>query len=155
MRHVHETPCIFDPLTLGKRFEEEEAQFSSAMLSCMYVSMISVGELLGAKLILCRFCLWSQYCTKAVLQQELAKKSPCQDTCLGNRGPKEALNDIKLILNNLGSHSYSFRTNLVSFRTFRRPLFPKPVSWQVLFCHFLQQSSSSTTFSLACFRTAL
>ena len=52
MRHVHETPCIFDPLTLGKRFEEEEeAQFSSAMLSCMYVTMISVGKLDGLKLI--------------------------------------------------------------------------------------------------------
>ena len=51
MRHVHETPCIFDPLTLGKRFEEEEAQFSSAMLSCMYVSMISVWGLDGVKLI--------------------------------------------------------------------------------------------------------
>ena len=38
--------------------------------------------------------------------------------------------------------SCSFRTNLVSFRTFRRLLFPKPISWQGLFCHFLQQSGS-------------
>ena len=36
-----------------------------------------------------------------------------------------------------------FRINLVSFRTFRRPLFCKPVSWQGLFCHFLQQTGSN------------
>ena len=38
------------------------------------------------------------------------------------------------------AHSCSFRTNLVSFRTFRLPLFPKPVSWLGLFCRFLQQT---------------
>ena len=32
---------------------------------------------------------------------------------------------------------------LVSFRTFRRPIFPKPVSWFGLFCRFLQQDYSS------------
>ena len=37
-----------------------------------------------------------------------------------------------------------FRTNLVSFRTFTRPLFPKPVSCPGLFCRFLQQDCSST-----------
>ena len=47
------------------------------------------------------------------------------------------LNDTKLI------HSCSFRTNLVSFRTFRRPLFPKPISWLRLFYRFLQQHGSS------------
>ena len=31
---------------------------------------------------------------------------------------------------------------MVSFRIFRRPLFPKPVSWQGLFCHFFQQRGS-------------
>ena len=36
----------------------------------------------------------------------------------------------------------SFRINLVSFRIFRHPLFPKPVSWD-FFCWFLQQDSSS------------
>ena len=30
-----------------------------------------------------------------------------------------------------------FRTNLVSFSTLRRPLFPKPVSWLALFLLFL------------------
>ena len=55
--------------------------------------------------------------------------SPNQETGLGNRGLLEALNDTKLILNDKGGHSYSFRTNLVSNRTFRCPLFPKPVSY--------------------------
>ena len=36
-----------------------------------------------------------------------------------------------------------FRTNLISFRNFRRPLFPKPVSWLGLFCRFFQQDGSS------------
>ena len=39
-------------------------------------------------------------------------------------------------------NSCSFRTNLVSFRTFRRSIFPKPVSWLGLFCLFLQQDRS-------------
>ena len=43
------------------------------------------------------------------------------------------------------SHSCLFRTNLVSFRTFRRPLFHKPVYWLGLFCRFLQQDSSSNS----------
>ena len=71
------------------------------------------------------------------------QKSPNQETGLGNRGPLEILNDTKLILNGEGGHSCSFQTNLVSFRTFRRPLFPKPVSWLGLFCRFLQQDGSS------------
>ena len=48
---------------------------------------------------------------------------------LGKRGDPKALNDTKLIINGWRGHSCSSRTNLVSFRTFRRPLFPKPVSW--------------------------
>ena len=32
-------------------------------------------------------------------QRETAKKSPNQETVLGNRGPLEVLNDTKLILN--------------------------------------------------------
>ena len=52
------------------------------------------------------------------------QKSPEQETSLRNRGCLKVLNDAKLFLND----SYSFRTNLVSFRTFRRPLFPKPFS---------------------------
>ena len=43
-------------------------------------------------------------------------------------------------------HSCSFRTNLVSFRTFRCPLFPKPVSCPGLFCCFLQQDCSNPKF---------
>ena len=35
------------------------------------------------------------------------------------------------------------RTNLISFRTFRCPLFPKPFSWLGLFCCFLQQDGSN------------
>ena len=35
----------------------------------------------------------------------------------------------------LGGHSCSFRINLVSFRAFKHPLFPKSVSWLGLFCH--------------------
>ena len=40
----------------------------------------------------------------------------------------------------------SFKTNSVSFRTFRCPLFPKPVSWLELFCRFLQQTGSTFQF---------
>ena len=32
---------------------------------------------------------------------------------------------------------------ILSFRTFRRSLFPKPVSWLELFCHFLHQDNSN------------
>ena len=71
------------------------------------------------------------------------KKSPNQETGLGNRGCLKVLNATTLILNDYGGNSCSFRTNLVSFRTFRRHLFPKPISWLGLFCHFLQQDSSS------------
>ena len=44
----------------------------------------------------------------------MAKKSPPQDTGLGNRDPLKALNDTKLILHDVGGHSCSFRTNLRS-----------------------------------------
>ena len=59
------------------------------------------------------------------------QKRPNQETGLGNRERLKVLilNDTKLILNHYGDHSCSFRTNQVSFRTFRRPLLPKPVSW--------------------------
>ena len=63
----------------------------------------------------------------------MAKKGANQETGFGNRGPLEALNDTKFILNDWLGHSCSLRTNLVSFRTFRCPLFPKPVSWLGLF----------------------
>ena len=71
------------------------------------------------------------------------KKSPGQETGLGNRGRQKVLNDAKLMLNDQGGHSCSFRTNLVSFRTFRRPLFPKPVSCPGLFFYrFLHKHGS-------------
>ena len=77
--------------------------------------------------------LLEQVCCK-----ELRKKSLNQETGLGNMGPLEALNDVKLILNDSECHSCSFRTNLISFKTFRCPLFPEPVSWLGLFfCHFI------------------
>ena len=42
---------------------------------------------------------------------------------LEQQGYMKVLNDTKLILNDLGGHSCSFRTNLVLFRSFRRSLF--------------------------------
>ena len=48
-------------------------------------------------------------------------------------GQMKILNDTKLILKDYGVDSCSFWTNLVSFRTFRCPIFPKPVSWFGLF----------------------
>ena len=38
---------------------------------------------------------------------------------------------------------------MVSFSTFKCPLFPKPVSWLRLFCRFLQQTSSNTKFEMS------
>ena len=61
------------------------------------------------------------------------QKSSWPVTGLRNRESLEVLNDIKLILNDLGGHSCSFRTNLVSFRTFRYPLFLIPVTGHELF----------------------
>ena len=74
---------------------------------------------------------WAKFLFEGAFQLELpccGKESPSQDTGLGNRGLLKALNDTKLILNDEKGHSCSYRTNSVSFRTFRRPLFPKPVS---------------------------
>ena len=77
------------------------------------------------------------------------QKSPKQETGLGNREPLEALNDTKLILNDLQGQSCSLRTNFVSFRTFKCPIFPKPVSWLGLFLRFLQETGSNN-FSKSC-----
>ena len=77
------------------------------------------------------------YRCQSCLAVRSGKKGPNQETGLGNRGHMKVQNDIKLILNNQGGHSCSFRTNLVSFRTFRCPLFPKPVSWFGLFLPLL------------------
>ena len=61
----------------------------------------------------------------------MSKKSN-QVTVLRSRGSLQVVNDTKLVLN---EHEWppSFRVNLESFRTLRRPLFPKPVSWLGLF----------------------
>ena len=65
------------------------------------------------------------------------RKSPNQETGLGNRGFLKVLNDTKLVLNEHKWLPYLFRINLVSFTTFRNPLFPKPVSCPGLFLPLL------------------
>ena len=50
-----------------------------------------------------------------------------------SRGPLKDLKDSKLILNESKLFPWSSRISLVPFRTFRRPLFPKPVTGQELF----------------------
>ena len=64
------------------------------------------------------------------------------------RGPLEALNDTKLILNDYKGHSCSFRTNLVSIRTFRCPQFPKQFLGWDFFCRFIQQTGSSAVLKM-------
>ena len=59
----------------------------------------------------------------------------------------KVLNDTKFIFNDLGSHSCSFRTNLVLFRSFRCSLFPKPVSSLGL---FFAASYSKTALGSCC-----
>ena len=43
------------------------------------------------------------------------------------------LNDIKLILDDQGNHLDSYTISLESFRSFRGPLFCKPVNWSGFF----------------------
>ena len=78
------------------------------------------------------FCsqILPQKCFQSHLVVRSGKISPNQETGLGCRGHLKVLNDTNLIQ----MFSCSFRTNFVSFRTFRRPLCPKPVSWGF---HFL------------------
>ena len=61
------------------------------------------------------------------------KKSSWPVTGFLNRGPLKILNVIKLILDDQGNHLDSFTTSLESFKSFRGPLFRKPVSGQGLF----------------------
>ena len=61
------------------------------------------------------------------------QKSPNQETGLGNRGSLNILCNTKLVLHENEWPPYSWKNNLVSFRTFIRPLFPKPVGWLGLF----------------------
>ena len=76
----------------------------------------------------------------------MAKKSPNQETDLGNRGHLKVLNDTKLFLNVHELPLLSLRINLVSFRTFRHPLFPKPVSWLGLFFATSYSKTAALTF---------
>ena len=55
----------------------------------------------------------------------MAKNSSWPVICLGNKGP---LNGTKLILDDHGNNLDSFRICLESFRSFRGPLFHKPVT---------------------------
>ena len=82
-----------------------------------------------------------------------SKKSSWPVTGLWNRGPLMILNGIKLILDDLGNHLDSYKNlfilykflwislvytiSLESFRSFRGPLFRKPVTGQELFFLFL------------------
>ena len=50
----------------------------------------------------------------------------------GNRGRLKVLNDTKLVLKSISGPLILDHQNLVSIRTFRRPLFPKPVfGWYI------------------------
>ena len=52
---------------------------------------------------------------------------------MGNKGPLKVLNGTELILDDHGYNLDSFRISLESFRSFRGPLLPKPVTGQELF----------------------
>ena len=49
--------------------------------------------------------------------------------CFWNMGPWKVLNDSKLIINDQGSCSDSFRIHVKSFRTFRGPLSLQKINW--------------------------
>ena len=63
----------------------------------------------------------------------MAKKVSDQLLVWVNKGPLKVLNGTKLILDDHGSNLDSFRISLESFRSFRGPLLPKPVTGQELF----------------------
>ena len=54
-------------------------------------------------------------------------------TGLENKAPLKVLNGTKLILDDHGNNSDSFRISLESFRSFRGPILNKPVTGQELF----------------------
>ena len=70
---------------------------------------------------------------RASLLYETAKKSSWPVTSFWNRGPLKILNGIKLILDDQGNHLDPYTISLESFRSFRGPLFHKPVPGQELF----------------------
>ena len=59
-----------------------------------------------------------------------SKKSSWLVTGLWNRGPLKILSGIKLILDGQGNHLDSHKISLKSFKSFRGPLFRKPVTGQ-------------------------
>ena len=64
---------------------------------------------------------------------KIQQKSSWPATGLWNRGPLKILNGIRLILDDQGNHLDSYTISLESFRSFRGPLFHKPVTVQELF----------------------
>ena len=52
---------------------------------------------------------------------------------IGNRGPLKILNGVKLILDDERNHLDSYKFSLESFRSFKDPIFRKPVTGQELF----------------------
>ena len=100
--------------------------------------------------------LLNYYCQLEIDHVTQLKKETCQNTCGGHYEPSlgklrwpaffmtvyptvhlKVLNVTKLVLNEHEWPPLSFRINFVSRRTFRRPLFPKPVSWLEYFLPFL------------------
>ena len=77
--------------------------------------------------------LLQRFEARAALLKETAKKSSRPVTGLWNRGPLQILNGIKLIMDDQRNHLDSYTVSLESFRSFRGPLFRKPVAGQELF----------------------
>ena len=92
----------------------------------------------------CSVCVWVilQAMTNKrslIMEWKTEKRNPLVTTALQKDFPTRVLRSYthlgaksltKTLFNtNKHSHSCSFRANLVSFRTFRCPLFPKPVFW--------------------------
>jgi hypothetical protein len=78
-------------------------------------------------------CSYKNYMLEPVCCKKQQKKSSWPVTGLWNRGPLKILNGIKLILDDQGNHLDSYTISLESFRSFRGPLFCKPVTGQKLF----------------------
>ena len=74
------------------------------------------------------------------------KSSSWPVTGLRNKGPLKDSMDFKLILNESKLFPWSSRISLVPFRTFRGPLFPKPVTGQELFLAVSYSKPALTSF---------